>query len=290
MNDDTIQKLEETAARVKKFRPGHPALQILSGRAPTFASALDQRFSFTVYTPSSHDFHGPELPLVVAVHGTARKAGELIDWMASFAEEHRCVVLAPLFPCGIIDFADVHNYKEILYRSIRFDHILLSMVDQAAYIWRIRTDKFFMHGFSGGGQFCHRFFYLHPHRLLGLSIGAPGRITVPNTQHAWPLGVSNIQEVFEMDYGPDFRQMSEVPVHFVVGEKDTSTKMIESKNEFEEGSTRLERIQILRDSWTRIGVRSTLSIVPGVKHEGKKCLPAVLSFLAPLLDAVERAA
>jgi hypothetical protein len=159
------------------------------------------------------------------------------------------------------------------------------MIEQASYIWRIRTDKFFMHGFSGGGQFCHRFFYLHPDKLLGVSIGAPGRVTLPNIQHPWPLGISNIQNIFDIGNVPNWKDMAEVAVHFVVGEKDTSTQMIEAKNDAEEGSTRVERIRLLRDSWMRQGVSSTLDIVPGVKHDGKKCLPTVERFLSQLLRA-----
>jgi dipeptidyl aminopeptidase/acylaminoacyl peptidase len=108
MDEQTILKLKETQTHLKRLRPGHPKLKIISGRAPTFASALDQRFSFTVYTPAVHDFNGSALPLVVAVHGTSRKASEILDWMAPFAEEHGCAVLAPLFPSGIIDLAGVH--------------------------------------------------------------------------------------------------------------------------------------------------------------------------------------
>jgi poly(3-hydroxybutyrate) depolymerase len=85
--------------------------------------------------------------------------------------------LAPLFPSGIIDPSDEDNYKFIKYHDIRFDHVLLAMIDEVAIKYRVNKDRFLLHGFSGGGQFVHRFFYLHPKRLMGVSIGAPGRIT-----------------------------------------------------------------------------------------------------------------
>lgn len=40
-------------------------------------------------------------PLAVIVHGTERRAEGFRDAFRDFAEDHQCVVLAPLFPCGI---------------------------------------------------------------------------------------------------------------------------------------------------------------------------------------------
>ena len=48
--------------------------------------------------------------------------------------------------------------------------------------------RFLLHGFSGGGQFVHRFGYLHADRLAGLSIGAPGRITYLDPDRPWWIG------------------------------------------------------------------------------------------------------
>ncbi|KAE9408548.1 hypothetical protein BT96DRAFT_1099406 [Gymnopus androsaceus JB14] len=151
------------------------------------------------------------------------------------------------------------------------------MIEQAAQTWRIHTDRFYLHGFSGGGQFVHRFMYLYPSRLAAVSIGAPGRLTAPDMQSLWPEGVSNISQVFALPGVPDFRQMARVPVQFIVGEKDVGTAMIESmkdptKFEIEAGKTRVERIQWLKRSWEAIGIPSELSVVPGVGHDGIKCL------------------
>lgn len=59
----------------------------------------------------------------------------------------------------------------------QFDHVLLAMVDEIAPL-PLAAGRFLMHGFSGGGHFAHRFFSLHPRRLLGASIGAPGMVTL----------------------------------------------------------------------------------------------------------------
>ncbi|KAF9256521.1 alpha/beta-hydrolase [Marasmius fiardii PR-910] len=265
---------------LKHHPANHPHVKILTGKTPSFASTMDQRFSFSCYVPQCHSFNGPTLPLLVIIHGTRRQTGRYIDKLKDFCETHSVVLLCPLFPAGIIDYVDVHNYKNILYKDIRFDTILLSMIDQASQIWRINTDQFFLHGFSGGGQFAHRFMYLHPERIAGVSIGAPGRITPPDTSKPWPAGVGNISELFSPleNPRPDFDRMARVPVQFIVGEKDTDVSWVElvkdpNEAEIEAGKTRIERLRWLKKAWEAVGISSELTVVPKVAHEGVKCLP-----------------
>ncbi|KAJ7282075.1 poly hydrolase [Mycena rebaudengoi] len=257
--------------------------QMLSGKTPFFASTLDQRFSFCLYVPTCHSFEGPPLPLLVVIHGTRRQTGSYINHLKSFSESHRCIVLCPLFPAGIIDPMDVNNYKTLLYHDIRFDLVLLSMIDQAAATWSIITQKFFLHGFSGGGQFAHRFLYLHPTRLAAVSAGAPGNITHPDTTIPWPNGLADCAQVFGIHTAPDFDEISRVPLQLVVGEKDTDGGMLGKDDRA--GRTRIDRIKYLHKALSACGVSAELVVVPGVAHDGLKCISAVERWLAPLIDA-----
>jgi pimeloyl-ACP methyl ester carboxylesterase len=197
--------------------------------------------------------------------------------------------MCPVFPEGVPNPNQKNSYRELTSKNLRFDAILLSMVEQAGQIWQIRTDKFYLHGFSAGGQFVHRFMYLHPDRLAAVSIGAPGRITAPDLHSPWPAGVSNIREVFSLPNVPDFNQMARVPVQYIVGEKDLGTKLVESmknptKFETEAGETRVERIEWLKKAWERVGILNTeLVLVPDVGHDGVRCLPALEKWLQSLL-------
>ncbi|KAF7370973.1 Peroxisomal-coenzyme A synthetase [Mycena sanguinolenta] len=199
--------------------------RMLSGMTPFFACTRDPRFSFAMYIPSS--VGGGEdsaLPLLILVHGVRRDIHVLLSGMQSFADKRGVALMAPLFPAGVGDplGVDVHNYKAIAYRPpvaasssdegngevIRFDEILLAMVSQAARIWRLAKDgeRFWIHGFSGGGQFVHRFVLLHPGRVLGASVGAPGAVVhlahPAQSSHAkekeekWPKGLRDVQSVF----------------------------------------------------------------------------------------------
>lgn len=276
---------------LRDLPPNDPIIRMLSGKTPFFASVADARFSFGLLIPDGHAFSGPELPLLVVIHGTRRQTGSYLNKLKAFSNEHSCVVLCPLFPAGIIDQGDVHNYKTILYKDIRFDLILLSMIEQAARIWCLKINKFFMHGFSGGGQFAHRFFYLHPERLAGVSIGAPGRFTPPDSETSWPAGLHDVPVLFGISNCPDFRAMAAVPVQFIVGEKDTDVSQLQvvkrpNAAESEAGGNRVQRIRWLHDAWEKVGVPSELTEVPGIGHDGIKCLPFVEKWLGPHIDNV----
>ncbi|KAJ7102989.1 poly hydrolase [Mycena crocata] len=254
---------------------------MLTGKTPFFACTNDPRFSFCLYVPSCHSFDGPRLPLLVVVHGTRRQTGGYITHLKAFSEKYRVVILCPLFPAGIIEPLDVHNYKALLYHDIRFDLVLLSMLTQAAETWRIDAERFFLHGFSGGAQFAHRFLYLHPTRLRGVSVASPGAITHPTADHAWPKGLADVEGLFGIV--PDFAQITRVPLQLLVGEKDTDTSMI-SRDDMA-GPNRLERARYLHAAFARRGTKSgELGVLPGVAHDGMKFLPAVEAWMTPLLS------
>ncbi|HET7615323.1 MAG TPA: hypothetical protein VFK27_00105 [Bacillales bacterium] len=257
------------------------------GAAPLFACRYDQRFSYYTYTPEGYDRHGKKnYPLVAAVHGTERAAESYRDAFIDFAEEFQVVVLAPLFPAGIIDFGDLDAYKFMKIHGIRFDHVLLAMIDEAAGKYRIAKDKFLLHGFSGGGQFAHRFFCLHPDRLAAVSIGAPGRITYLDDAKKWPFGTADFYEQFGT--GLNLKSMREVPVQVIVGEQDTEELNDQSHTSgfaagFSGGSTRLARAETLAANYERHGITVKFDQVPGVAHEGFQVLPAVKTFFSGIL-------
>ncbi|MFB8773938.1 poly(aspartic acid) hydrolase [Streptomyces broussonetiae] len=265
---------------------GHPGVTFLTGPTPLFALARDPRFSYCLYVPGRHGPDGPPRPLVVAVHGTRRRVETLRDAFADFAERHDCVVLAPLFPAGITGPNDVHSYKLLSPAGFRADEVLLAMVEEAAARWHVRTDRFHLHGFSGGGQFAHRFAYLHPGRLASLSVGAPGRVTLADPGTPWWHGTADAEELFGT--GPGLAALRDVPVQLVIGEQDTGTAGLAPPDE--RGSdpaagNRTDLIHALRANWRTHGIDARLDTVPGAGHDHFGVLPAVQRFLAARLAA-----
>ncbi|MGP4021350.1 alpha/beta hydrolase [Saccharopolyspora sp. 5N708] len=269
-------------------RPKDPRGFYSAGATPLFASRYDQRFSYCLHVPQQHDPDGEALPLVVLQHGTGRRGPQYRDNFSEFAEEHGCIVLAPLFPAAIGDPDDLHNFKFIRYGDIRFDLVLLAIVDEVGERYNVRTQRFLLHGFSGGGQFAHRFFYLHPDRLAGVSIGAPGRITLIDEDRPWWLGLRGIEDAIGAT--PKLGELAAVPVQMVVGSQDTETWEINNPGDSnwmdgaqDAGRTRVERLTTLRENFEKHGIAVRFDIVDGVAHEPMRVLDPVRDFFAGLL-------
>lgn len=268
---------------------GKKALFFESKSTTQFVCQYDPRFSFCAYIPESFDeSKRDQYALAVIVHGSMRNAQQYRDAFLDFAEATNTIILAPLFPGGITEPWESDSYKFVRVKDMEYDQVLLAMVDEVSAHYGISGERFLLHGFSGGGQFVHRFFYLHPERLLGVSIGAPGNITDLDQTKPWYLGVS--------DYGEKFgtvlplEEMRRVPVLMVIGSDDLETWMINDKQapfwidglELT-GDNRVDRLRTLRDSFEREGISVRYEELPGVSHEGFKVLPVVKDFFTHVL-------
>ncbi len=257
-----------------------------TGATPLFACQADQRFSYCLYVPQSYQPQGTRpLELLVLVHGTGRNPFAYRDAAAAFADEHHCLVLCPLFPCGIPEPRGTENYKFLSFKGIRFDLLLLSMIGEVGRIYRVATRRFCLFGFSGGAHFAHRFFYVHPERLRALAIDAPGVVTLLDFERDWWCGVRNFSSVFAKEL--NVAAMRTVAVQTIVGGDDTATWEIDVQPGWPfwmegitaSGSTRVERLASLRDSWQKAGIGVEHLVVPGVAHQ---------LLLAPALDFFRR--
>lgn len=259
-------------------------------RSAMFALQSDPRFSYCTYIPKNYDPNGEKVyPLVVLIHGSLRNAYELRDQFVDFAEAQQCAILAPLFPCGIEGLDDFNNYKHLRYRSVAYDEILLDMVDEMSGIFRLNSEKFMMHGFSGGAQFAHRFFFRHPDQLSAISIAAPGTVTLADANTPWWVGTSDMEYLLGAPLRPEI--MRNVPVQLVIGADDTlpDGTMVGKKSTFwmdginDSGHTRMERLNNLANNLSSIGVKTEIAIVPDTGHEGGKIQAPVKDFFTRLL-------
>ncbi|HEY4453953.1 MAG TPA: PHB depolymerase family esterase [Pseudonocardiaceae bacterium] len=258
---------------------GHPYVDLLTGRTPSFACQADQRFSYCLYVPRDIDTSRAH-PLVVTIHGTERAPESYRDGFADLADKHQCVVLAPLFPAGIGDPDDVDNYKTLDYRGIRFDLLLLEMVAEVGARWPVATDRVYLHGFSGGGQFAHRFLYLHPDRLAGVSVGAPGSVTLLDQTKPWPAGTADLAQRFGTDL--DLPALRSIPVLLFIGEQDDQPHPLT-------GASRVAGIAALRDNLIDNGLDPAFETEPGVGHEQAAIFPAANRFFDDLVQREHRA-
>lgn len=262
--------------RLEDLPAGHPGRRLLTGRTPFFVAPTEPRLSFCAYVPRSW---APEMPVLVAVHGTGRDVGALREGFVPFADRHNLIVVTPLFPAGIDDPDDVHDYKTLDAHGIRFDLVLLEILEQVRVRWAARVDKVLLCGHSGGGQFAHRFLYLHPHRLTAVAVSAPGSVTLLDDSLAWPAGVGDTGQRFGITVDPG--AVARVPVLLTIGGDDDGRSDLAAMGY--PGRSRPEQLAALGDSLTSHGTPVRKVEVPGVGHDAGGTRPPITDFFDGVL-------
>lgn len=274
----------------------------LTGLTPVTALQNDQRFSYTMYVPDAQYPSSPDtkkLPLVITMHGTKREFMKARDNLVPLANDisTSCAIMAPLFPAGITGPEDIGSYKEMVTKekyesglaALRYDRILLDMVDEVAERYPgIEASNFFLVGYSGGGQFVHRFIYLHPQRVISASVGAPGGITLLDESLLWPKGTGGIEDIFS-GISVVTETLLGKKLQIVVGQQDVNTKQFEMAEKVGHGNgdkrTRVEKATDLYRNWSEHGLDVRLDMVPMAGHSSSECFGPVRDFLGSLLLA-----
>ncbi|MEV4319515.1 alpha/beta hydrolase [Actinocrispum sp. NPDC049592] len=264
--------------RVADLPVTHPGRRLLSKRTPFFVAPTEPRCSYCLYVPTTWTPEA-ELSVMVAVHGTGRSVGELREGFIPFAERHNVIVVTPLFPVGIDDPDDVHDYKVVDAHGIRFDLVVLDILEQVRFRWNARVDTVLLCGHSGGGQFAHRFLYLHPDRVAAVAVSAPGGVTLLDDSLAWPDGTGDTQQRFGIAVDPG--AVARVPVLLVIGGDDDGRADLAAMGE--PGHSRPERLDRLAESLTRHGTATQQVVVPGVGHSAAGTRPPIVDFFTGLL-------
>jgi hypothetical protein len=136
---------------------------------------------------------GGEPPeLVVAMHGTGRGFTGYRDAFAEFGRWNNCIILAPLFPIGVLGDGNRDGFKYMREGDIRYDHLLLAMVDEVAQRYGLP-----LRSLRPVRLFRRRAFHpslpdAAPAALWACSIGAPGSVTLLDPTRDWWVGTRNM--------------------------------------------------------------------------------------------------
>ncbi|KAF2217821.1 hypothetical protein CERZMDRAFT_80491 [Cercospora zeae-maydis SCOH1-5] len=286
------------------------------GKVPIKSLRSDPRISYAIYVPEQycavHDILQnpendipPRLPLIVNVHSTRRQALVCRDSLIDFADKHGVAILAPLFPAGLDSLFDLDSYKLLRTDFLQADLRLIDMLNEVGHIWPgIVADPIILMGFSGGGQFVHRFMYLNPERVSAVAVAAPGQVTKLNMSEPWPRGIADVEKLFpgeEIDVAA-IAQVGDILL--LGGEEDTfsggqvellqwlAKRKAKLKGEtVEEMLSRTSRVQGLKSlqkDWRKHGIEAKLKIVPGVGHSYQDLLPSLIAWLGECSDIVNR--
>lgn len=244
----------------------------------------DPRFSYWAHLPDAYyDEEDPKYDLLVIIHGTGCAVESYLKEAKEIADANHLALLAPLFPGGLLEHDDFNSYKLLSCGGVRYDLILLSMIeDMCSRYPGVNGRTFFLFGHSGGGQFANRFLFAHPERLKGVSIGAPGRPTFLNPEEDYFWGTRDFKTYFDKDI--DLEAVRRVPVQITVGERDT--KYI---GDSPYGTNRLERMKSLKNNLESNGLQVTMEVLPGLEHEDgeKERVQIAETFFLSLNKAVE---
>jgi poly(3-hydroxybutyrate) depolymerase len=259
------------------------------GHTAIFAAASDPRFHYLMYVPRQVA-DGRPVELLVAVHGTGRTSAiDFRDGFAEFGRWNDCAILCPIFPINVLGNGGRSGYKYMAEGDIRYDQVLLAMVEEVAAKYRQDWSRFALFGYSGGGQFTHRFAILHPEKLWAASIGAPGSVTLLDPDRDWWVGIRDLPERFGKTF--DAAALARVPVQMIVGDLDHETweithrpgSLYHMEGANDAGETRVDRLQTLSRTFEAAGVKVQFQLVPGVSHDRMKVLDAVKGFLVEQL-------
>ncbi len=175
--------------------------------------------------------------LLVAVHGWNRGVDNHYKLLQPVADALKAYLITPLF-----DETTFADYQRLGRRGKgqRADLALLSLLAEVKN--RFNTTRCFLHGFSGGAQFAHRFLFAHPSAVSAVAITSAGWFTCLDRQRKFPFGLRVAGQLPGVRIKID--ALLRVPTLTVVGEQDTlrdsslrTTPVLDRR----QGSTRVER-------------------------------------------------
>jgi pimeloyl-ACP methyl ester carboxylesterase len=186
----------------------------------------DTRPHYYQYIPARGAIPGRTL---VSVHGISRNARDHARLLAPLAEQYGTTLIAPLFDETL--FADYQR----LGRRGRGERADLALNEVLRDALGTTKPKIRLFGYSGGGQFAHRYAWANPDRVTALALAAPGWFTFPDANRRYPYGLALDDCLPGVDFDPD--RFLRIPTLVLVGAHDVE------RNGSLRRSRRLDRLQ-----------------------------------------------
>ncbi len=242
-----------------------------SGLSELFYSDGQRYF---LYVPDSVLHNPEEAHILAAIHGYSGRIDDAdgiskvrntaLKW-ASLAEEYGWVVLAPHFDEDRFNDAYQQLNLSVFGIGVRSDLRLNDLVEEVSQlIPGINSQKVYLFGFSGGGQFVHRYTAFHPERVLRAVAAGAGWYMWPDDGIPYPVGTATLLNKAD----PKMDELLTSDLLVLVGTEDTTDSSFRETYGFYDlmkmqGATRWERArnwvselrQIARESDIRASVQ-----------------------------------
>lgn len=228
--------------------PPPAAPPLVRGRILAFAREPGRALPYFLYAPESAK---PGAPIFVCVHGLARNAVSHVMRFRRHAEKAGAICLAPYFS------KRRHRHFQRLAPGRNGDLpdvALNAALDEAARMLNRPPGPAHFFGYSGGGQFVHRYAMLHPERVTRAVLAAPGWFTFPDEAAPFPLGLAAAGGRAAIA----IERFLAIPVSVIVGERDCERDAALNKSEIvdrAQGANRIERARNWVAAIAAAGVR-----------------------------------
>lgn len=243
------------------------------------------------FVPESARARG-HAPLLVAVHGISRNALEQMAAFAPYAAERGFALMAPRY-----DTPEDEDYQRLgrRGRGRRADLALDAAIQGLSQKSGVRFTRRFFFGYSGGGQFVHRYLMTHPGLVDAAVVAAAGWYTHPDARRAYPLGLRVGAALAGARLEPN--AFLRVPVLVAVGsldvERDESVRTTTAVDQ-RQGEDRVERarrwVEAMRASARSrsLPARHELVVLEGAGHSFSDCVDTGLARAAfDFFDSIE---
>ncbi len=285
--EDHVAKLNQQIAelRAECLRHGlkvRPRLYPGKGSQADYLGKLGQRkykgTKYYYYIPRTARRNPSEaLGVLALIHGRSLNPDEYANRWLKVAEQRRIVVIAPLF-----DDETFHGYNRLNIEKPRADIRLLEIIEDAAALWPLRTERIFMYGHSAGAQFAHRFAMVHPDRIVKGVASCAGNYTFPDTAVRYPYGTGHRPQTKDMKLDLDaFVQMD---FAIIVGRLDTDPNNMGAAN-CNQGANRLARARnfyLAMKTYAqdrKLPFKLKFAIISNAGHSSKRTTPWAKKYL-----------
>lgn len=239
----------------------------------TCRAVPDAQYFYARPSKPTHD-----APVLVSVHGISRNAREHVQIFAQYCNSLGWIVVAPLFSAD-----QFPKYQQLGFARKRVhprsDLALNAILDEVTALTGANTERVYMFGYSGGGQFVHRYAMANPRRVVAAALGAPGWYTFPDPGTPFPRGL----RINAKDTRFRFEEESvlRVPTAVFVGAQDLDrddSLNTSLKIDDQQGRTRPERgrrwVAAMRAAAQShgLGTRYEFSELDGCGHSFTECM------------------
>jgi predicted esterase len=218
--------------------------------------------------PPQGDLGGQPAQVLIALHGMGGNGVDFANALASQADAHGWVIVAPTITYGDWTNPDQISHEEPALIAWLSDEIR-NLGQRTGMDVQPRVLLF---GHSRGAQLALRFTEIHPDQVAGVAAVSAGTYTLPESTDPrsgqtldFPYGIANLTQA---DGGQAFDAsgFESVPIWIGVGGADNNTADVPPAWSPYIGSNRVDRAQRFTQALQSLGADVSLTVFPNTAH------------------------